>query len=224
MVEFKNVTSRYRGGITGLDNVSFHLEKGSITGLLGPSGAGKSTIIEHITGELKAGSGEIVCMGVNPSKLSAGKLMRYRRRIGFIPQELNLFEHRTVYENIDIILRGIGLNRKDAQAKTENVLEIVGLRQRQSALPEELSGGEQQRVAIARAISVNPSLLLADEPTGNLDPKRSEEIMGLFKRINDMGITVLISTHEWKLMEKIGANILYIDSGQIKDFPGGAVK
>ena len=219
MITFVNVRSAYPDGTKGLDNVTFSLDDGSFTGLLGPSGAGKTTILWHIMGELIPYSGHINCMGYNPSTLPKGELVKYRRMIGFVPQNLLLLNHRTVYENVNMILRGMGLSQKDAEIRTQNVLDIAGIRDRQKSMPTQLSGGEQQRVAIARALSMNPKVLLADEPTGNLDPQRSEEIMTLFKRINELGITVLVSTHEWHLIRSLGANLLYIEDGQIRPVP-----
>lgn len=215
MIEFNEVTSIYPGGIKCLDKVSFSVEEGAFTALLGPSGAGKSTILWHIIGELAPCKGNIQCMGCDPTKLQRRKKILYRRKIGFVPQELMLLENRTVYENVNIILRGINLSRKEAEVRTHNVLDIVGLRNRLDAKPNQLSGGEQQRLAIARALGVNPQIIMADEPTGNLDPKRAEDIMLLFKQINEMGITVLVATHEWRLMEQLGADIIYVDQGKI---------
>ena len=219
MISFKNVRSKYPDGTIGLDGVSFDLEEGSFTGLLGPSGAGKSTILWHIMGDLTPYSGSVTCMELNPAELKPSELIKYRRMIGFVPQNLLLLNHRTVYENVNMILRGMGLTQKHAELRTQNVLEVAGIRDKQSAFPNQLSGGEQQRVAIARALSMNPKVLLADEPTGNLDPERSREIMAIFKRINSIGITVLVSTHEWQLIESMGADLLYIEHGKIGALP-----
>lgn len=218
MIDFKNVTFIYPGKVVGLNNISFHIESGTFTAILGPSGAGKSTILWSILGELIPAEGEISCLGFNPADLTKHEMMKYRRRIGLVPQEFMLFEKKTVFENIYLILRGIGLPHKDAEVKTLNVLDIVGLRDRKNAKPPELSGGERQRIAIARALGMNPQIILADEPTGNLDPAKSEEIMDLFQQINKMGITVLVVTHEWELMQKLGADLLYIEDKRVKPF------
>lgn len=212
MITFDNVSYGYSKNAPKIfENLSFNVEQGTFTALLGPSGAGKSTILWHIMGELHPQQGSVTCMGANPGLLSARRLMLYRRKVGYVPQDLLLLEHHTVYANVNSILRGIGLSRKESNTRTRNVLDMVGLADRHKSLPNELSGGERQRLAIARALSVMPQVLLADEPTGNLDPARSEEIMQLFKNIYEMGITVLIATHEQQLMEKLGADTLYIE-------------
>ena len=216
MIKFDNVSFAYNADKKILDGASFEVEHGSFTALLGPSGAGKSTILWHIMGEFEPAKGIVTCMNVNPSRLRKRGTMMYRRKIGFVPQELLLLENHTVYGNVEAILRGIGLPRKETKARTQNVLEIVGLKDRKKALPRELSGGERQRLAIARALGKMPQILLADEPTGNLDPERSREIMELFRSIRDMGITVLIATHEHQLMDELGADKLILENGKTR--------
>lgn len=217
MVDFHHVTSRYRGSDRGITDVNLHIEEGSFIGLLGPSGAGKSTILKHIIGEITPDAGFVECLGVDPSRLKPRERMVYRRLLGVVPQDLLLLEKQSVYNNIYIILRGISLSQKEAELQTNNVLDIVSLRDRSDAIPCELSGGECQRLAIARALSVTPQLILADEPTGNLDPQRAEEILSLFRRINEMGITVIVATHEWEQIRTLGARAVYIDKGRICD-------
>lgn len=216
MIEFDNVSFSYPGGEKILDNASFKIEPGTFTALLGPSGAGKSTILWHIVGELNPQSGTVSCMGINPIKLKKRGMMLYRRKVGFIPQELLLLEDRNVYSNIEAILRGIGLPGKEVKSRAQNVLEIVGLRNKKTSMPCELSGGERQRLAIARALGKMPQILLADEPTGNLDPQRSREVMELFRSICDMGITVLIATHEHQMMDQLGADKLILENGKTR--------
>lgn len=216
MIDFKNVSFSYNEEAKILDDVSFFIEPGTFTALLGPSGAGKSTILWHIMGEYTPNAGTVSCMSINPARLKKKRLMLYRRKIGFVPQELLLLENHNVYSNVEIVLRGIGLPKKEVKARTENVLEIVGLRNRKKAMPFELSGGERQRLAIARALGKMPQILLADEPTGNLDPERSREILELFRSIHDMGITVLVATHERDLMTELGADKLILEAGKTR--------
>jgi len=219
LISFDNVTALYPGGIKGISDASFTLAEHSFTALVGPSGAGKSTILWILMGELIPSEGRVSCMGVNPAVLKNRALLQYRRHIGFVPQDLLLFGRRTVFDNVNIILRGMGLGRREADLRTQNVLDIVGLRERERAYPAQLSGGEQQRIAIARALGVNPRLLLADEPTGNLDPDLSAEIFELFRKINQMGITVLVATHEQELARSIGADMLRLSNRNIEHIP-----
>lgn len=217
MIDFSAVTYGYTRKQVVLKDVSFHLDPGSFTALMGPSGAGKSTILWQIMGELQPNEGEVHCLGQQPGALKKRKLMKYRRKIGYVPQELLLLEHHNVYSNVNSILCGMGLTAREAATRTRNVLELVKLTDKKKELPSELSGGERQRLAIARSLGMMPAVLLADEPTGNLDPALSEEIMGLFKQINNMGITVVIATHEQDLMRKLEADVLYVE-------PGGEVR
>lgn len=214
MIVFENVEYGYKPGTKILDDVSFEIEDGSFTALTGPSGAGKSTILWHILGVLSPDTGQVRCLGAEPSKLGRRALAQYRRKIGFVPQDMLLLEDQTVLGNLVVVLSGIGLTHRNAVMRAHNVLDIVELRDREKDMPRELSGGERQRLAIARALSVTPRILLADEPTGNLDPERSREIMQLFRRIRDMDITVLISTHERELMRELGADTLYLENGK----------
>lgn len=219
MVIFKEVAFGYKPEHKILNDVSFEIPDGAFVSLEGPSGAGKSTILWSIMGELKPQKGVIQCCNANPMKLRKRGLMLYRRKIGYVPQDLLLLERHNVFDNVYTILRGVGISRKEAISKTNNVLEIVGLYPRRKDMPCELSGGERQRLAIARALGMMPKVLLADEPTGNLDTACSKDILSLFKQICEMGITVIIATHEIQLMESLGADRLELKDGVATYYP-----
>ena len=211
---FQNVEKRYHGGVTALRGVSLELNKGEFAFLTGPSGAGKTTFLKLLFGEIEPTGGSLTVLGNDMTRLRLRHLPRLRQRVGVVFQNFRLLPRRTAYENIDIALRVQGVSTEERRRRTEAILRVVELEKRAFALPEELSGGEQQRVAIARAVAGDPELLLADEPTGNLDPELSVKIMELLRKIADRGTTVLVATHDYSLVKRIEARVIHIEAGQ----------
>ena len=181
----------------------------------GPSGAGKSTFVKVLTHELVPEQGTVVVNGINITKLKRSKVPYYRRTLGIVFQDFRLLSEKTVFENIAFVLRVTGAKSREIKERVNNVLDLVGLRNKAKELPSKLSGGEQQRVAIARALVNQPLLLIADEPTGNLDPVTSEEIMKLFNRINHMGTTIIMVTHNKDLVNAMHKRVINIEDGRI---------
>ena len=222
MVEMKNVTMVYQSGTEALDNVSFSIDEGEFVFLVGPSGSGKTTLMKLITGEIRAKSGKIVVNDFDMRKIKRRKLPKVRRTLGVVFQDYRLIENMNVYDNVAFAMRVVGARRREIRERVPYVLDLVGLSGREKRMPDELSGGEQQRVAIARALVNNPRMIVADEPTGNLDPVRSLELMLLFEKINDMGTTILVVTHEKELVNALGKRVIAIDNGRvISDGMGG---
>lgn len=215
MVHMTDVFKTYPNGIKALKGISVRLEDGEFAFLVGPSGSGKSTIMRLLTGEIAATDGTIIVNGFNLSKLKLRKMPLLRRTMGVIFQDFRLIEKKTVYENVAFAMRVIGAGNKEIRKRVPYVLSLVGLEEKAKMCPTELSGGEQQRVAIARALVNNPSLIIADEPTGNLDPARSLEIITLLQKINELGTTVLIVTHEKALVDRFSQRVIAIDGGRI---------
>ena len=190
--------------------------------LVGPSGSGKSTIIKLITAEIAPTKGKLMVNGYNLNDISEKQIPLLRRTIGVVFQDFRLIEKKTVFENIEVAMRAVGATTSEIRRRIPYVLGLVGLTGKSRQLPTQLSGGEQQRVAIARALANNPSVIIADEPTGNLDPARSLEIMSLLEKINDMGTTILVVTHERELVNRFGKRVVAIESGRIiSDAAGG---
>ena len=198
-----------------LSGVSFTINEGEFVFLVGPSGSGKTTIIKLITGELSPTSGQITVNGFDMQGIKRRKLPKLRRTLGVIFQDFRLIDKMTVYENVAFAMRVVGASNKEIRRRVPQVLELVGLETKGRRLPNELSGGEQQRVAIARALVNNPSVIIADEPTGNLDPARSLEIMMLLEQINALGTTVLVVTHERELVNRFTKRVVAINEGRI---------
>ena len=223
MVEMKNVSMVYESsGTEALDNVSFSIKEGEFVFLVGPSGSGKTTLMKLITGEIRAKSGKIIVKDFDMRKIKRRKLPKVRRTLGVIFQDYRLIENMNVYDNVAFAMRVVGARRKEIRTRVPFVLDLVGLSGREKRMPNELSGGEQQRVAIARALVNNPRMIVADEPTGNLDPVRSLELMLLFEKINDMGTTILVVTHEKELVNAFAKRVIAIDNGKvISDGMGG---
>ena len=223
MVEMNNVSMVYESsGTEALDGVSFSIEEGEFVFLVGPSGSGKTTLMKLITGEVRPKSGKIIVNDFDMRKIKRRKLPKVRRTLGVIFQDYRLIENMNVYDNVAFAMRVVGARRREIRERVPYVLELVGLDGREKRLPAELSGGEQQRVAIARALVNNPRMIVADEPTGNLDPARSLELMLLFEKINDMGTTILVVTHEKELVNALGKRVIAIDNGRvISDGKGG---
>jgi cell division transport system ATP-binding protein len=215
MIRFKDVVKTYENGTEALRGVSFGIEDGEFVFLVGPSGSGKSTIIKLLTGELIPTEGRIMANGFSLSNIAEWQLPYMRRTIGVIFQDFRLIEKKTVYDNLSLAMRAVGATPREIKNRIPYVLELVGLEEKTARYPDELSGGEQQRVAIARALVNNPDTIVADEPTGNLDPGRSLEIMTLLDRINTLGTTVLVVTHEKELVNRLGKRIIMIENGQV---------
>ena len=215
MIEFKNVTKTYEIGTQALKGVSMRIEDGEFVFLVGPSGSGKSTIIKLLTAELKPTSGNIFVNGFKLEKIRRSAIPFMRRTLGVIFQDFRLIDKKTVYDNVAFTMRVIGASEKEIKKRVPYVLELVGLENKGRRLPNELSGGEQQRVAIARALVNNPMMIIADEPTGNLDPARSLEIMMLLEQINALGTTVMVVTHEKELVDRFTKRVVAIDEGRI---------
>jgi len=215
MVRLSDVFKVYANGTKALKGVSFTLRNGEFAFLVGPSGSGKSTIIRLLTGEIAPTDGQVLVNNYDMDRIRMRKMPYLRRTLGVIFQDFRLIEKKTVYENVAFAMRVIGAPNKEIKKRVPYVLELVGLENKMKAKPDELSGGEQQRVAIARALVNNPSLIIADEPTGNLDPARSLEILLLLQRINELGTTVLVVTHEKPLVDRLSQRVIAIDGGRI---------
>lgn len=222
MIRLTDIHKEYQNGTKALKGVSLRIDDGEFVFLVGPSGSGKSTIIKLITAEIEATRGKLMVNGYNLRDISEKQIPLMRRTIGVVFQDFRLIEKKTVYENIEVAMRAVGATTREIQRRIPYVLDLVGLMGKGGRLPTQLSGGEQQRVAIARALANNPSVIIADEPTGNLDPARSLEIMSLLEKINDMGTTILVVTHERELVNRFGKRVVAIESGRIiSDAAGG---
>ena len=215
MIEFLDVVKSYAVGNKALDGVSLSIEDGEFVFLVGPSGSGKSTIIKLITGELKPTSGAVHVNGYSLERIRKREIPFLRRTVGVVFQDFRLIESKTVYENVAFAMRVVGAREKDIRERVPYVLDLVGLDTKSRRHPGELSGGEQQRLAIARALVNNPSTIIADEPTGNLDPVRSLEIMTLLQEINNLGTTVLVVTHVMDMVERFARRVVSIDEGKV---------
>ena len=215
MIEFVDVVKSYTVGNTALQGVSMQIEDGEFVFLVGPSGSGKSTILKLITGELKPTSGSVHVNGYSLERIRRREVPYLRRTVGVVFQDFRLIDSKTVYDNVAFVMRAIGAREREIRERVPYVLELVGLDTKSRRHPSELSGGEQQRLAIARALVNNPSTIIADEPTGNLDPARSLEIMTLLQEINNLGTTVLVVTHEMNLVEQFAKRVISIDDGMV---------
>ena len=224
MIRLKDVEMEYPNGTRAIRGISTTIEDGEFVFLVGPSGSGKSTIIKMLTGEEIPTAGRIMINGFSVNNIAERQIPMMRRTLGIIFQDFRLIEKKTVYENLEFVVRAVGMPMKEIKNRIAYVLLLVGLEQKAESYPNELSGGQQQRVAIARALVNNPSTIIADEPTGNLDPERSMEIMTLLVKINQLGTTVLVVTHEKDLVNKFGKRVITIDKGCIiNDSVGGYV-
>ena len=215
MIEFTDVIKSYVQGNQALKGVSMQIEDGEFVFLVGPSGSGKSTIIKLITGELKPTSGTVHVNGYSLERIRKREIPFLRRTVGVVYQDFRLIETKTVYDNVAFAMRVIGARNREIKERVPYVLELVGLENKANRLPGELSGGEQQRLAIARALVNNPSTIIADEPTGNLDPARAFEIMLLLQEINKLGTTVLVVTHAQNLVEEFNHRVITLDEGLV---------
>ena len=222
MVRLIDVYKEYDNGTKALKGVDLRIDDGEFVFLVGPSGSGKSTVIKLITGEIGATEGRLMVNGYNLNNIAVRQIPYMRRTLGIIFQDFRLIEKKTVYENLSFVMRAIGASNREVKRRIPYVLQLVGLEDKENAYPGQLSGGEQQRVAIARALVNNPSMIIADEPTGNLDPARSLEIMSLLTEINNLGTTMLVVTHERDLVERFPKRVIAIENGRIiSDAAGG---
>jgi cell division transport system ATP-binding protein len=215
VIEARNVSKAYTRGVYALRDLSLRIDKGDFVFLTGPSGAGKSTLLRLLLRRDVPSEGQLIVGGRNLATLSPRQVQSYRRSLGFVFQDFKLLPAKTVLENVSFVPRVLGMAASQQQRRTFQVLKWVGLQHRMAAYPLELSGGEQQRIAIARALVNDPAIILADEPTGNLDPDLSLEIMNLFREINARGTTVVVATHDRELIRRVGRRAVTLDHGNI---------
>jgi len=222
MICFDNLSKRYPGGLDALKNINLNLEAGELAFLTGRSGAGKSTLLKMLMLLERPTAGTLLINGKNLNRLSNRQIPSYRRQLGIVFQNHQLLMDRTVYDNVALPLQVSGHRTKEIGRRVRAALDAVGLLGKERNLPETLSGGEQQRVGIARAVVHKPRILLADEPTGNLDPGLSTEIMALFQRFQDVGVTILIATHEIELVQRMNCRIIHLHQGVVTEDGEGA--
>ena len=214
MLVFKNVTKKF-GSIAALEDISFEVDKGDFVFITGPSGAGKTTLLKLILREISPDSGEILLDDEDIGKLPLKKIPKLRQNMGVIFQDFKIIPEKTVAENVEVALAVIGLTNKEWKARVEHVLKLVGLSERSNLFPVQLSGGEIQRVSLARALVVNPKIILADEPTGNLDWSTADKIMDLLEKINEEGKTIIMATHHKLIIEKMKKRVIELEDGRI---------
>ena len=217
MIRTSHLSKIYTRGVQALRDVTLEIEKGDFVFLTGPSGAGKSTLLRLLLRQDVPTGGEVVVNGRNLATLSPSGVQDYRRTVGFVFQDFKLVPWRTVFENVTVVLRALNLPPTQQRRRALQVLQGVGLHHRLDAFPAELSGGEQQRVAIARALVNDPALVLADEPTGNLDPDLALDVMGLFREMNARGTTVLVATHDRELIRRVGRRTVHLEHGRVAE-------
>jgi cell division transport system ATP-binding protein len=215
LIETHHLSKLYSRGVYALRDLSLTVDKGEFIFLTGPSGAGKSTLLRLLLRQDVPSEGELKVLGRDLKNLGAAQIQSYRRSVGFVFQDFRLIPRFTVFQNVAFVMRVLGLPLSTQQRKTFQVLKWVGLQHRMNAHPEELSGGEQQRIAIARALVNEPQLVLADEPTGTLDPDLSLDIMNLFREINARGTTVVVATHDRELIRRVGRRSITLDHGRL---------
>ena len=215
MITFDDVSLNYDARHTALSNINIHIDKGEFVFIVGPSGAGKSTFVKILTHELVPETGSVIVNNIKINKLKPSKVPYYRRSLGIVFQDFRLLSEKTVFENIAYAMEVIGEKPRNIKKRVMEVLDLVGLKHKIRSFPNELSGGEQQRIAIARAIVNNPKVLIADEPTGNLDPENSWEIMNLLERINLQGTTILMATHNSQIVNTLRHRVIAIEDGHV---------
>lgn len=220
LVEFRNVSKAYKGGAVALDSINLSVDKGEFVFVIGPSGAGKTTLLKMIYMAERPTGGEVIVGDYTSRSLGRHKLAMLRRQVGVVFQEFRLLNEMTAFENVLLPLRAAGRKEGDITKRANSVLYSVGLASKRHQFPLKLSGGEQQRVAIARAMALRPAILLADEPTGNLDPETSEQILDLLLDINRGGTSVLVATHDLRHAEWLGKRVIRIDQGKIAEDRG----
>ena len=222
MIELINVTKEYDNGTLALDSIDLKIENGEFVFLVGSSGAGKTTVTKLLMREENVTSGQIYLYGEDITKISQKEIPYLRRKMGVVFQDFRLLEDRTVYENVEFAMRIVGASKREIRRRVPIVLNMVGLNYKAKMLPSELSGGEQQRVALARALVNSPSILIADEPTGNLNPQTAMEIMEIFENINKMGTTIIMATHAKDIVDIMRKRVVEIEDGKIvRDEVGG---
>ncbi len=217
MILFDQVQKTYPNGVAAIRGLDFRIYDGEFVFLMGASGAGKSTLIKLLMKEEEPSSGRISVNGRLLSKIRRGSVQKYRRNIGVVFQDFRLLERKTVFENVAFAMEILGAPRWEIEERVDLVLELMGLSSKKNEYPAHLSGGEQQRVALARAIINTPKILIADEPTGNLDPENAEQIMQLLMRINERGTTVLVATHAQELVRSLDKRVIYLDHGVMQE-------
>ncbi len=222
MIRLMDVEKEYDNGTKALRGLNLRIDDGEFVFLVGPSGSGKSTIIKLLTAEVTSTKGRVMVNGYNLNNIRRWQIPYMRRTLGVIFQDFRLIDKKTVWGNLEFAMRAVGASNREMRKRIPYVLDLVGLRDKSSAFPDEISGGEQQRVAVARALVNNPQMIIADEPTGNLDPQRSLEIMTLLERINSMGTTMLVVTHEKELVNRFSKRVVAIKNGElVSDARGG---
>ncbi len=222
LIRIDNVQKTYKNGVVALYDFNLSIKKGEFVFVIGPSGSGKSTLIKMLYREEKPDKGSIMIGGIDVAKLKNRKVYILRRKIGVVFQDFKLLQKLTVFENVAFVLELFGYDKTEIQKRVLEVLDLVGLKNKVRQYPDQLSGGEQQRVVIARAIANNPKLLICDEPTGNLDPDTSMEIMKVLENINNLGTTIIMATHDRDIVNRMGKRVIVIESGRLKrDFEKG---
>lgn len=222
LIRIDNVQKTYKNGVVALYDFNLSIKKGEFVFVIGPSGSGKSTLIKMLYREEKPDKGSIMIGGIDVAKLKNRKVYILRRKIGVVFQDFKLLQKLTVFENVAFVLELFGYDKSEIQKRVLEVLDLVGLKNKVRQYPDQLSGGEQQRVVIARAIANNPKLLICDEPTGNLDPDTSMEIMKVLENINNLGTTIIMATHDRDIVNRMGKRVIVIESGRLKrDFEKG---
>ena len=222
-IKFRNVEKTYKNGVNAVYDMNLDIKKGEFVFVIGASGSGKSTLIKMLYREERPTNGEIYVGGINVAKVKNSKVYKLRRKIGIVFQDYKLLPKLTVYENVAFALEIYGLPTNEVKRKVLKALDLVGLKSKTKSYPNQLSGGEQQRVAIARAIVNSPKLLICDEPTGNLDPDTSLEVMKVIEKINDLGTTVVMATHDREMVNKMKKRVILLDNGKlVKDYEKGS--
>ncbi len=225
LIRLKNVKKQYKNGVVAIHDMDLNIQKGDFVFVIGSTGCGKSTLIKMLYREEKPTSGKILIAGLDVSKLRNRKVYKLRRRIGVVFQDFKLLNRMNAYENVAFAQEIFGIPKSEIHPRVLKVLDLVGLKNKAKSYPNELSGGEQQRVAIARAIVNEPKILICDEPTGNLDPNTSMEIMKVLDEINKLGTTIIMVTHDREIVERMGKRVLLLDAGRIvKDYEKGTFK
>ena len=225
LIKMRNVKKQYKNGVIAIQGLDLDIEKGEFVFIIGQTGCGKSTLGKMLYREERPTSGQILVGGLNVAKLKNSKVYKLRRKLGVVFQDFKLLQKLTVYENVAFALETLGLPKEEIYKKVIKVLDLVGLKNKIRNYPNQLSGGEQQRVAIARAIVNGPKLLICDEPTGNLDEKTSQEIMKVLEEINKLGTTIIMVTHDTKIVERAKKRVILLDSGRIlKDYKKGTYR
>ena len=222
-IKFRNVEKTYKNGVNAVYDMNLDIKKGEFVFVIGASGSGKSTLIKMLYREERPTNGEIYVGGINVAKVKNNKVYKLRRKIGIVFQDYKLLTKLTVYENVAFAIEIYGIPTNEVKRKVLKALDLVGLKSKTKSYPNQLSGGEQQRVAIARAIVNSPKLLICDEPTGNLDPDTSLEVMKVIEKINDLGTTVVMATHDREMVNKMKKRVVLLDNGKlVKDYEKGS--